>query len=69
MDPVYRDVFKVISGGEIIAIFTQKNFSFLGTKRAEIRNAFLNAQNSAGSREKLIERYSQDLAALLLPEG
>ncbi len=34
MDPIYRDVFKVISGSEIIAMFTRKNFSFLTTKRA-----------------------------------
>jgi hypothetical protein len=37
MDPVYRDVFKVISGGEIIGMFTSKNFTFLSTKRAEFR--------------------------------
>lgn len=34
MDPIYRDVFKVISGSEIITMFTRKNFSFLTTKRA-----------------------------------
>jgi len=28
MDPIYRHVFKVISGSEIIAVFTRKNFSF-----------------------------------------
>lgn len=68
MEPVYRDVFKVISGGEIIGMFTSKNFSFLSTKRAEFREAFLKAIASAGSREQLVVRYSQDLCALLVPE-
>ena len=33
MDPIYRNVFQVVSGGEIIAVFTQKNFTFFNTKR------------------------------------
>ena len=35
-DPIYTTLFKVLNGTEMIAIFTQKNFAFLNTKRPQI---------------------------------
>lgn len=39
LDPIYKNIFKVMSGGEIIGLITQKNFSFFNTKRQEIKEA------------------------------
>lgn len=51
IDPIYRDVWKVISGSEIIGMFTVKNFSFLNSKRAEFKEAFLKVIAIASTRE------------------
>ena len=35
--PIYRHIFKVFNGTEIIALLLHKNFSTLNTKRAEFK--------------------------------
>jgi hypothetical protein len=58
-----------ITGSEILACFTQKDFTFISRKRDQFREATLKAISVAGSRENLVEKYSTDLGKLLMPEG
>jgi hypothetical protein len=41
---------KPISGGELLGIFTQKNFTFINTKRNEFKQSLNTAIEIAGSK-------------------
>lgn len=69
VDPVYTNLFKVLSGSELIGMILSKNFSFLNTKRSECKVGLTAAIESAGSRQQLVDRYSRDISKLFLPEG
>lgn len=47
---VYSAILAPVTGGEILACFTQKDFSFIGRKREAFREATLKAVSVAGSR-------------------
>lgn len=66
---VYSAILAPVTGGEILACFTQKDFSFIGRKRAAFREATLRAVAVAGSREELVNKYAKDIELMLIPEG
>lgn len=43
VDPIYTNLFKVLSGSELIGLILQKNFTFFNTKRAECKAGILAA--------------------------
>ena len=50
LDPIYRHVFKVLSGSQIIGLLLHKNFTVLNTKRVQFKEAFTKAVECAESR-------------------
>lgn len=48
---IYSAILNPVAGSDLLTCFTQKDFSFIGRKREQFREATLKAISVAGSRE------------------